>query len=194
MIFLKAKLLIGTGCVGEGMAVKFMAHKKVAGDLTVPEDVLDAKVKRIDNTEVSACYALATNLCYELRDRHIAGEKAGADSKQMALYHKSYSNFISFMMDNFETEMVIMASRVAMQQYKLMPSKTKLNDLRSTSRDMVSSYLTTKLREGESVDLSLYSPRERTNIRFYGLDCKDWTPADVADFKRSWAQNPTCNN
>ena len=52
---------------------------------------------------------------------------------------------------------------------------------------MVSSYLTPKLREGESVDLSLYSPRERTNIRFYGLNCKDWTPADVADFKRSWA-------
>ena len=56
---------------------------------------------------------------------------------------------------------------------------------------MVSSYLTPKLREGESVDLSLYSPRERTNIRLYGLDCKDWTPADVADFKRKWAPEST---
>jgi hypothetical protein len=114
------------GCVGEGTAIKFMAHKKVAGDLPVPEDVLDAKVKRVENTEVSACYALATSLCYELRDRHIVGEKAGADSKEMAKYHKSYSNFISFMMDNFETEMVIMASRVAMQQYKLMPKQDKV--------------------------------------------------------------------
>ena len=114
------------GCVGEGIAVKFMAHKKIAGDLPVPEDVLDAKVKKIDNTEISACYALATSLCYELRDRFIAGEKAGADSKQMALYHKSYSNMISFMMDNFETEMVIMASRIAMQQYKLMPKQDKV--------------------------------------------------------------------
>ena len=51
---------------------------------------------------------------------------------------------------------------------------------------MVSSYLTPKLLEGESVDLSLYSPRERTNIRLYGLACKDWTPADVADYKRKW--------
>jgi len=33
---------------------------------------------------------------------------------------------ISFMMDNFETEMVIMASRVAMQQYKLMPKQDKV--------------------------------------------------------------------
>ncbi len=114
------------GCVGEGIAVKFMAHKKIAGDLPIPEDVLDAKVKRVENTEVSACYALATSLCYELRDRHIVGEKAGADSKEMAKYYKSYSNMISFMMDNFETEMVIMASRVAMQQYKLMPKQDKV--------------------------------------------------------------------
>lgn len=54
---------------------------------------------------------------------------------------------------------------------------------------MVNSYLTPKLLEGESVDLSLYSPRERTNIRLYGLACKDWTPADVADYKRKWAPN-----
>ena len=61
---------------------------------------------------------------------------------------------------------------------------------------MVNSFLTPKLREGESVDLSLFSPRERTNIRLYGLECKDWTPADVADFKRSWApkSNPIIIN
>ena len=114
------------GCVGEGVAVKFMAHRKIAGDLPVPEDVLDAKVKKVSNTEVSAMYALATSLCYELRDRFINGEKAGANSKQMDKYHKSFSNFISFMMDNFETEMVVMASRIAMQQYKLVPKQQKI--------------------------------------------------------------------
>ena len=114
------------GCVGEGVAVKFMAHRKIAGDLPVPEDVLDAKVKKGDNTEVSAMYALATSLCYELRDSFIAGEKAGAKSKEMDKYHKRFSNFISFMMDNFETEMVVMASRIAMQQYKLVPKQQKI--------------------------------------------------------------------
>jgi hypothetical protein len=114
------------GCVGEGVAVKFMAHRKIAGDLPVPEDVLDAKVKKVDNTEVSAMYALATSLCYELRDSFIAGEKAGAKSKEMDKYHKRFSNFISFMMDNFETEMVVMASRIAMQQYKLVPKQQKI--------------------------------------------------------------------
>lgn len=50
-------------------------------------------------------------------------------------------------------------------------------------------YLTPKLKEGETVDLSQYSPRQRTNIRFYGLANKDWTPADVAEYKRKWAIN-----
>jgi len=56
--------------------------------------------------------------------------------------------------------------------------------------DMVDSYLTPKLREGESVDLSLYSPRERTNIRLYGLDFKDYTPQMLFEYKRKWA--PSC--
>ena len=110
------------GCVGEGVAVKFMAHRKIAGDLPDPVEVLDGKVKTMQSTEISAKYALATSMCYELRDRNIAGEKSG----KMDKYHKSFSNMLGFMMDNFETEMVIMASRVAMQQYKLVPKQDKI--------------------------------------------------------------------
>ena len=110
------------GCVGEGVAVKFMAHRKIAGDLPDPAEVLDGKVKTMKSTEISAKYALATSMCYELRDRSIAGEKSG----KMDKYHKSFSNMLGFMMDNFETEMVIMASRVAMQQYKLVPKQDKI--------------------------------------------------------------------
>ena len=54
---------------------------------------------------------------------------------------------------------------------------------------MVDSYLTPKLKEGESVELSLYPPRIRTNIRLYGLDCKEWTPQDVFEYKRKWKPN-----
>jgi hypothetical protein len=110
------------GCVGEGTAIKFMAHRKIAGDLPNPSDVLDGKVKKMDSTEVSAMYALATSMCYELKERSMNCEKA----KDMDSFHKSFSNFISFMMDNFETEMVIMASRVAMQNYKLIPKQEKI--------------------------------------------------------------------
>ena len=54
---------------------------------------------------------------------------------------------------------------------------------------MAASYLTPKLKEGETVDLSRYNPRERTNIRVYGFECKDWLPRDVAEYKQRWAAN-----
>jgi hypothetical protein len=72
-----------------------------------------------------------------------------------------------------------------------------LNDLRSISQGTVvwylmrNTYLTPKLREGETVDLSLYSPRERTNIRLYGLDFKDATPADIFEYKTKWSSTAT---
>lgn len=59
---------------------------------------------------------------------------------------------------------------------------------------MVNSYLTPKIREGETVDLALYSPRERTNIRLYGIECKDWTPADIFDYKNKWRAKSTTVN
>jgi hypothetical protein len=99
-----------------------MAHRKVASVLPNPSDVLDGKVKTMKSDEMSAKYALATSLCYELRDRHVSGEK----NKSLDKFHKSFSNFVSFMMDNFETEMVIMASRIAMQNYKLVPKQDKI--------------------------------------------------------------------
>ena len=49
----------------------------------------------------------------------LAGEKAGAKSKEMDKYHKRFSNFISFMMDNFETEMVVLGARTALKTYQL---------------------------------------------------------------------------
>jgi len=52
-------------------------------------------------------------------------------------------------------------------------------------------YLTPKLREGETIDLSQYSPRERVNIRLYGVQCLNWTPTDVTEYKRKWKLNDT---
>ena len=56
---------------------------------------------------------------------------------------------------------------------------------------MKTSSITPKLKEGESVDLSLYNPHQRTNIRLYGLECKDWTPAMISEYKHRWAKSST---
>ena len=112
-----------TGCVGEGIAIKFAAHRKVAQDMPNPTDILSGKVKTMQSKEISAMYSLATNLCYELKEQYMAGEK----SKSLDKFHKGFSNFISFMLDNFETEMTVMASRIAMKNYKLVPKQDKID-------------------------------------------------------------------
>lgn len=56
---------------------------------------------------------------------------------------------------------------------------------------MKRTYITPKLREGQEVDLGKYHPRQRTNIRLYGLENKDWTPRDVFSYKTSWMPQST---
>ena len=58
------------GCVGEGLAVKFMNHRKVSGQLPNPSDILSGKVKDLKTKEISAMYSLTVSLCYELQQAH----------------------------------------------------------------------------------------------------------------------------
>jgi hypothetical protein len=107
-----------SGAVGEGLAVKFMAHRKVAGRMPNPTDILHGKVKDLKVKEISAMYSLTVSLCYELKD--------GAE-KKVKNWDAMADNFFRFMMDNFETELVVMGAKVALTQYDLPldPSKMK---------------------------------------------------------------------
>jgi hypothetical protein len=109
------------GTVGEGLAVKFMAHRKVAGKLPNPEDVLSGKVKDLKIDEVSAQYSLVISMCYELK-QYVDANK---DDKE---FHKMSDNFFRFMMDNFETELVVMGARIALTTYNLPFQPTKLKN------------------------------------------------------------------
>jgi len=110
------------GTVGEGLAVKFMAHRKVAKDMPLPEDILAGKVKTLATTEISAMYSLVTGMCYELRDSFAKNGKDNANE-----WHKQADNFLRFMMENFTTELVVMGAKVALTTYNipLVPSKLK---------------------------------------------------------------------
>jgi len=113
------------GSVGEGHALKFMAHRKIAGQLPNPTDILDGKVKELKIKEISAMYSLVTSLCYELQDSH--KKLAGAKSDK---WFAQADNFFRFMMDNFNTEIVVMGARVALTTYELplTPGKLKSFD------------------------------------------------------------------
>ena len=102
------------GAVGEGGAVKFMAHRKVAGQLPKPEDILAGKVKELKVKEISAMYSLTIAMCYELND---SLTKCGG--KPNAEWHAMSDNFFRFMMDNFTTELTVMGARVALTTYNL---------------------------------------------------------------------------
>ena len=107
------------GTVGEGLAVKFMAHRKVASRMPQPEDILSGKVKDLNVKEVSAMYSLVISMCYELK----AAVENKMDEKK---FHEMADNFLSYMMRNFETELTVMGSRIALTTYDLPFKPTKL--------------------------------------------------------------------
>jgi hypothetical protein len=97
------------GAVGEGLAVKFMAHRKVAKQMPKPEDILAGKIKKSEIKEISAMYSLTISLCYELQEADTMAD-----------------NFFGFMMDNFPTELVVMGAKVALTNYQLPFDASKL--------------------------------------------------------------------
>jgi hypothetical protein len=109
------------GTIGEGLAVKFMSHRKIAGRMPKPEDILSGKVTDLQVKEVSAMYSLVISMCYELKG---AIEKKIEDKK----FHEMADNFFGYMMKNFETELVVMGARIALTTYNLPFQPTKLKN------------------------------------------------------------------
>ena len=109
------------GAVGEGLAVKFMSHRKVSGQLPNPSEILSGKVKDLKCKEISAMYSLTISLCYELQQAY---------EKKVKGWNDQADRFFNYMMDNFETELVVMGAKVALTNYKLPfdPSKLKSFD------------------------------------------------------------------
>jgi hypothetical protein len=105
------------GAVGDGLAVKFMAHRKIAGRLPKAEDILSGKVKDLSIKEVSAMYSLTVSLCYELKD---------AAEKKSKTFDSQADCFFRYMMDNFPTELVVMGAKTGLTNYNLPFDATKM--------------------------------------------------------------------
>lgn len=105
------------GAVGDGLAVKFMAHRKIASRMPKAADILDGKVKTLDVKEISAMYSLTVSLCYELKDR--------ADKKEPK-WNDMADLFFEYMMANFPTELVVMGAKTALTNYDLPLDATKM--------------------------------------------------------------------
>jgi len=106
-----------SGAIGDGLAVKFMAHRKIASKLPKATDILEGKVKDLAIKEVSAMYSLTVSLCYELKD---CAEKK--DKK----FDEKADRFFAYMMANFPTELVVMGAKTALTNYDLPLDATKM--------------------------------------------------------------------
>ena len=99
-----------SGAIGEGLAIKFMAHRKFASTMPNPQDILKGKVTKMTSKEISAMFSLTISLCYELKE---SCDKKAKD------WDDQVNNFFEFMMKNFEPDLVIMGTKLALSKYKL---------------------------------------------------------------------------
>jgi hypothetical protein len=128
------------GAVGEGMAIKFAEHRKVAAYLPNPTEVLDGKVTKLDKKvsgEISAKYSLTVGLAYELNE--VWKEVGEVDAK----IGKMLNNMIRFAFDNFEPEMVIFALKTLMKDYQIVFNFRKVldKDIQTTFNDKYLKYI-----------------------------------------------------
>jgi len=94
-----------SGRIGEGAAVKFLAHRKVAGTLPKTEDIMSGKVKELNNDiferEMSAKYSLVVTLAHEL---HLKHDEEGVNIKE---FNKVLNNVMRFIFNSIGSEMVV---------------------------------------------------------------------------------------
>lgn len=112
------------GAVGEGLMHKFMAHRKIGSRLPQAIDILKGTVTDLEVKEVSAMYSLTISMCYEMKD--IMDNKTATKAE----FNEMFDNFLKYMMDNFQEELVILGGKISLKTYKLdaLMDATKLKN------------------------------------------------------------------
>ena len=103
------------GAVGEGMAGKFIEHRRIASHLPNPSSILKGEVKKLSeklSKEISAKYSLVVGMTYELNTMY---KENGTNGD----FKAHFNNAIRFAYDNFEPEMVVLMFKTIMTDYKI---------------------------------------------------------------------------
>jgi len=106
------------GTVGDGLATEFGAHRKVAARMPKSEDVLTGKEKTLNVKDLSAMYSLTVSMCYTL-DEWVKKAKAKEEGFSLDTWHECVDHFFTFMMENFQTEMIVLGAKTALRDYAL---------------------------------------------------------------------------
>jgi len=127
------------GAIGQGMAIKFAEHRKVANFLPTPGDVISGKIDKLNDKvakEMSAKYSLVVSIAYELNDTY---KESGMDKA----FGVMINNVVRFAFKNFEPEMVVFLFKTIMKDYKILINfRTVLDkDLLQTFSDRYLKYI-----------------------------------------------------
>jgi hypothetical protein len=120
-----------TGSIGDGIGIQFWEFRKIARDLPEADAILSGRLKKMPKqVEISLAYALTTTLCYELKERYSKFERKQQwnTSEEYKKWMEEADNFIAFLMENFQPEISIMATRAAVQVHKLPFHMSKMKN------------------------------------------------------------------
>lgn len=105
------------GTVGEGTAIEFMQHRRFASKLPSPHDVINGIATKLNVEEISAMYTLSISACYVLKERKETLD-SGRDPKYTKKdFYKQVDFFFRFIMDNFNTEVTVLAAKTLMRDF-----------------------------------------------------------------------------
>lgn len=103
------------GAVGDGMAAKFVEHRRIASYLPGTEEIFSGSVTKLDNKlsqEISAKYSLVVNMTYEIHQMYIDNGVEGP-------FKAAFNNAVRFCFENFEPEMVVLFFKTIMTDYEI---------------------------------------------------------------------------
>jgi len=127
------------GAVGEGLASEFAQHRKVAARMPKADDVLLGKEKALNVKDLSAMYSLTISMCYTLQE-WVGKAKVKEEGFGMEEWHECVDNFFTFMMDNFQTEMIVLGAKTALRDYALPINHRQLKTFK-TFHDKYGKYI-----------------------------------------------------
>lgn len=112
---IQRQILEISGAIGEGLARKFIEHRRVAEDLPHPADIMTGNVTKLASSlekEIAVKYSLVVKLTYELAAIH-------KESGMTAEFKEAFNHAIRFAYGNFQPEMVILMFKTIMTDYKI---------------------------------------------------------------------------
>lgn len=116
------------GTVGEGVALKFSAHRKVASQMPNPSDILAGKIKELKAKDIGAKYSLTVSTCYELKDSYIRRGGERIKDADYTAWHEEINNVIRFFLDHMDTELQVMMISTLVRIHKLPMKTSKLTN------------------------------------------------------------------